>query len=113
MSKEITLPEFWYERRSGRNYNDEDNFFHVRTPYERDRSRIIHCNSFRLLQAKTQLFNIGDSDFSHTRLTHTLEVSQVAKGIISLIKAKEYIPSDYVKQMFSSDLYTRRKMQPL
>lgn len=52
-----------------------------RSPYERDRSRIIHSASFRRLQAKTQVFGMGGSDFFRTRLTHSLEVAQIGKGI--------------------------------
>ena len=52
-----------------------------RSCFERDRGRIIHCNAFRRLQAKTQVFGLGISDFFRTRLTHSLEVAQIAKGI--------------------------------
>ncbi|WP_222985452.1 anti-phage deoxyguanosine triphosphatase [Psittacicella gerlachiana] len=69
-------------------YNTKNGEFFVRTPYERDRARIIHSNSFRSLQHKTQLFNIEDSDKTHTRLTHTLEVSQISNGLLRVIKAK-------------------------
>src|SRR6266487_1979435 len=53
----------------------------VRTAFEKDRDRIIHCASFRRLQGKTQVFGMGGSDFFRTRLTHSLEVAQIAKGI--------------------------------
>src|SRR5438093_5598757 len=53
----------------------------VRTPFEKDRDRIIHCAAFRRLQGKTQVFGMGGSDFFRTRLTHSLEVAQIAKGI--------------------------------
>lgn len=48
-----------------------------RTDFQRDRDRIIHCNSFRRLKHKTQVFLIPHSDHYRTRLTHTLEVSQI------------------------------------
>ena len=53
----------------------------VRTGFEKDRDRIIHCAAFRRLQGKTQVFGMGGSDFFRTRLTHSLEVAQIAKGI--------------------------------
>lgn len=53
----------------------------LRTPYQRDRDRIIHCKSFRRLKHKTQVFLAPEGDHYRTRLTHTLEVSQIARTI--------------------------------
>lgn len=53
----------------------------VRTAFQRDRDRIIHCSAFRRLKHKTQVFLSPDSDHYRTRLTHTLEVSQIARTI--------------------------------
>lgn len=53
----------------------------IRTAYQRDRDRIIHCNAFRRLKHKTQVFLSPDSDHYRTRLTHTLEVAQIARTI--------------------------------
>lgn len=53
----------------------------VRTAFQRDRDRIIHSNSFRRLKHKTQVFLTPDGDHYRTRLTHTLEVSQIARTI--------------------------------
>lgn len=53
----------------------------VRTDYQRDRDRIIHCKAFRRLKGKTQVFMAPQGDHYRTRLTHTLEVSQVARSL--------------------------------
>lgn len=58
-----------------------------RSPFEIDRSRIIHCAAFRRLQGKTQIFGAAHDDFFRTRLTHSLEVAQIAKGIALVIGA--------------------------
>ena len=52
-----------------------------RTAYRRDYARLLHSPSFRRLQGKTQLFPEGESDFFRNRLTHSLEVAQIAKSI--------------------------------
>ncbi len=57
-----------------------------RSPFEIDRSRIIHSAAFRRLQGKTQIFGVANDDFFRTRLTHTLEVAQIAKGIALIAK---------------------------
>ncbi|MBR1747323.1 MAG: deoxyguanosinetriphosphate triphosphohydrolase [Clostridia bacterium] len=53
----------------------------IRTEYQRDRDRIIHCKSFRRLKHKTQVFLSPMGDHYRTRLTHTLEVTQIARTI--------------------------------
>ncbi|MBN8828584.1 MAG: deoxyguanosinetriphosphate triphosphohydrolase [Sphingobacteriia bacterium] len=56
-----------------------------RTPFQRDRDRIIHTQAFRRLKHKTQVFISGVSDHYRTRLTHTIEVTQVARSIARAI----------------------------
>lgn len=53
----------------------------IRTQFQRDRDRILHCKSFRRLKGKTQVFISPQGDHYRTRLTHTLEVTQVARTI--------------------------------
>jgi dGTPase len=61
----------------------------LRTDYQRDRDRIIHCKSFRRLKHKTQVFLSPEGDHYRTRLTHTLEVSQIARTIARCLKLNE------------------------
>ncbi len=61
----------------------------MRTVYQRDRDRIIHCKAFRRLKHKTQVFLAPEGDHYRTRLTHTLEVSQIARSISKALKLNE------------------------
>lgn len=53
----------------------------ARTCYQRDRDRVVHCEAFRKLEYKTQVFVIFEGDYYRTRLTHTIEVAQIARTI--------------------------------
>ena len=66
-----------------------DNEDAIRTCWQRDRDRIIHCKSFRRLKHKTQVFLSPEGDHYRTRLTHTLEVAQIARTIARALRLNE------------------------
>ena len=61
----------------------------IRTCYQRDRDRIVHCEAFRKLEYKTQVFVIFEADYYRTRLTHTIEVAQIARTIGRTLRLNE------------------------
>ena len=61
----------------------------LRTAFQRDRDRIIHCKSFRRLKFKTQVFLSPEGDHFRTRLTHTLEVSRLARTVARALNLNE------------------------
>ncbi len=61
----------------------------IRTDFQRDRDRIIHCKAFRRLKHKTQVFLSPELDHYRTRLTHTLEVSQIARTLSRALRLNE------------------------
>jgi len=63
----------------------------LRPVYQRDRDRILHCKSFRRLKGKTQVFLAPKGDHYRTRLTHTLEVAQVARSIARALRLNEML----------------------
>ncbi len=71
----------------GREYPEEE--CNIRTCYQRDRDRIIHCKSFRRLKKKTQVFISPEGDHYRTRLTHTLEVGQIGRTICRALSLNE------------------------
>jgi len=61
----------------------------LRSPYQRDRDRILHSTAFRRLKHKTQVFVNTSSDHYRTRITHSLEVSQIARTLAKFFKLNE------------------------
>ena len=74
------------ESKGRRRFEPEDP---IRPAFQRDRDRIVHCKAFRRLKHKTQVFFSPIGDHYRTRLTHTLEVSQVARTVAKVLKLNE------------------------
>lgn len=75
--------------RKSRGRDREEKLCEVRPAYQRDRDRILHCKAFRRLKHKTQVFLAPEGDHYRTRLTHTLEVSQIARTIAKALRLNE------------------------
>ncbi|MBI1899880.1 MAG: dNTP triphosphohydrolase [Planctomycetia bacterium] len=95
------MPESWVEREklllapyampsaasAGRKYPEPAHPY--RSPFQRDRDRIVHCAAFRRLSAKTQVFTGDLGDYHRTRLTHTLEVASLARTLGRALRLNE------------------------
>src|SRR5574340_1713090 len=71
----------------GRKYPEEEH--HYRSIYQRDRDRIIHSTAFRRLEYKTQVFVNHEGDYYRTRLTHTIEVSQITRTMARALRLNQ------------------------
>jgi dGTPase len=96
-NRTMATEQDWYARRESWTFSDND----ARSAADVDYARVVHSASFRRLQGKTQILNLGDSDFYRTRLTHSLEVAQIAGGIARQLSKKF---SDHAAQKHLPDL---------
>ncbi len=75
------------DKTRGRRYPETEHVY--RGPYQRDRDRIIHSRAFRRLEYKTQVFVNHEGDHYRTRLTHTIEVSQIGRTVARALRLNE------------------------
>ena len=86
--------EFDRERLSGKSSGED-----YRSTFQIDRDRVLHTPTFRSLQSKTQVFWSGEYDFYRTRLTHSLEVAQIGRGICDWLQKSSEVLADGLRLM--------------
>ena len=104
----MLAPEATLSTRSrGRAHPEEPDEY--RTAFERDRDRIIHSKAFRRLKHKTQVFVYHEGDYYRTRLTHSLEVAQIARSICRQLGLNEDL-AEALAAIRSSRSFERRTL---
>lgn len=93
----------WTSRRSGIPHQRSQ--FDHRSPYERDKTRVIHNPAFRRLQRKTQILSTEEGDFHRTRLTHSLEVASIGVSLVRNLK-RQLKDADLIDLLPCDDLIT-------
>ena len=87
MPRSLAHLSFPVERTRGRHYPEPPHPY--RNAFQRDRDRVIHARAFRRLEGKTQVFTAPESDHFRNRLTHTLEVTQIARTVAGALDLNE------------------------
>lgn len=80
------MQELWTYRRFDEQLDRPNDH---RSPWQRDKARILHSAAFRRLQAKTQIMSIGQNDFYRTRLTHSLEAAQIGTALVAQLRRQQ------------------------
>lgn len=93
----------WTDRRSGIPHQRSQ--FDHRSPYERDKTRVIHNPAFRRLQRKTQILGTEEGDFHRTRLTHSLEVASIGVSLVRNLQRNQQ-NVDFIDFLPPDDLIT-------
>ncbi len=87
--EEKSLASYAVKSKFSKGRKNKESFSGKRLCFQRDRDRIIHSKAFRRLDQKTQVFTAGKGDHFRTRLTHTLEVSQISRDLANQLKLNE------------------------